>query len=125
LPFRLRLGGKPDKLLGERYGTEARFVSDILQEDPSLVCPIVEGLPYLEAEVVYAVRHELACTVDDVLSRRIRARLMARDASGRAATRVGQILQAELDLSTAETMQQVASYRAAIEHEKHILMGTK
>jgi len=110
--------------LGERYGTEARFVSDILQEDPSLVRPIVEGLPYLEAEVVYAVRHELACTVDDVLARRIRARLMARDASGRAATRVGEILQAELGLSTSEATRQVASYCAALEHEKHILMGT-
>lgn len=111
--------------LGERYGTEARFVSDILQEDPGLLRPIVEGLPYSEAEVVYAVRHELACTVDDVLSRRIRARLMARDASGRAAARVGEILQAELGLSPSETAQQVASYRAAIEHEKTILMGVK
>jgi glycerol-3-phosphate dehydrogenase len=59
--------------LGERYGTEARFVSDILQADPSLARPIVEGLPHTEAEIVYAVRHELAGTVDDVLSRRIRA----------------------------------------------------
>jgi len=111
--------------LGERYGTEARFVSDILQEDPRLVRPIVEGLPYLEAEVVYAARHELACTVDDVLSRRIRARLMARDASGRAATRVGELLQVELGLSISETAQQVTSYCAAIEHEKNILMGAK
>jgi glycerol-3-phosphate dehydrogenase len=111
--------------LGERYGTEARFVSDILQEDASLTRSIVEGLPYCEAEVVYAARHELACTVDDVLSRRIRARLMARDASGRAAARVGEILQAELGLSSSETAQQVASYRAAIEHEKSILMGVK
>ncbi|WP_354344124.1 glycerol-3-phosphate dehydrogenase/oxidase [Variovorax boronicumulans] len=111
--------------LGERYGTEARFVSDILQVEPGLLKPIVEGLPYSEAEVVYAARHELACTVDDVLSRRIRARLMARDASGRAAARVGEILQAELGLSTSEATQQVASYRAAIEHEKSILMGVK
>ncbi|MCY1540552.1 glycerol-3-phosphate dehydrogenase, anaerobic, A subunit [compost metagenome] len=111
--------------LGERYGTEARFVSDILQAEPGLLKPIVEGLPYSEAEVVYAARHELACTVDDVLSRRIRARLMARDASGRAAARVGEILQAELGLSTSETAQQVTSYRAAIEHEKSILMGVK
>ena len=111
--------------LGERYGTEARFVTDILHADPGLQRPIVEGLPHSEAEIVYAVRHELACTVDDVLSRRIRARLMARDASGRAATRVGEILQAELGLSPSETAQQVSSYRAAIEHEKSILMGVK
>ena len=110
--------------LGERYGTEAHFVSDIIQADFSLVKPIVEGLPYTEAEVVYAVRHELASTVDDVLSRRIRARLMARDASAAAAERVGEILQQELRLQPEQVAKQVASYQAAIKHEKSILMGT-
>lgn len=110
--------------LGERYGTEAHFVSDIIQSDPRLLTPIVEGLPYTEAEVVYAVRHELASTVDDVLSRRIRARLMARDASASAAGRVGEILQQELKLQPEQVAEQVASYRAAIKHEKSELMGT-
>lgn len=110
--------------LGERYGTEAHFVSDIIQSDPRLLTPIVEGLPYTEAEVVYAVRHELASTVDDVLSRRIRARLMARDASSNAAGRVGEILQKELKLQPEQVAEQVASYRAAIKHEKSELMGT-
>lgn len=110
--------------LGERYGTEAHFVSDIIQADFSLVKPIVEGLPYTEAEVVYAVRHELASTIDDVLSRRIRARLMARDASAAAAERVGEILQQELRLQPEQVAKQVASYQAAIKHEKSMLMGT-
>ncbi|SOY61522.1 Glycerol-3-phosphate dehydrogenase (plasmid) [Cupriavidus taiwanensis] len=109
--------------LGERYGTEARFVSDILQADPALARPIVEGLPYTEAEIVYAARHELAGTVDDILSRRLRARLMARDASARAAARVGQILQAELGLSEAVVARQVSEYLAAVAHEKSVLMG--
>ncbi|MCY1550880.1 Glycerol-3-phosphate dehydrogenase 2 [compost metagenome] len=109
--------------LGERYGTEARFVSDILEQAPALLKPIVEGLPYTEAEVVYAARHELAGTVEDVLSRRTRARLMARDASARAAARVGQILQAELGLPESVIARQVNDYLAAIKHEKSILMG--
>jgi glycerol-3-phosphate dehydrogenase len=109
--------------LGERYGTEARFVTDILERDSSLLKPIVEGLPYTEAEVLYAVRHELAGNVDDVLSRRIRARLMARDASARAAARVGEILQTELGLSDALVAKQVSDYVAAVEHEKSVLMG--
>ena len=104
-------------------GTEAHFVSDIIQADPSLMKPIVAGLPYTEAEVVYAVRHELASTVDDVLSRRIRARLMARDASAAAAERVGEILQQELRLHPEHVAKQVASYQAAIKHEKSMLMG--
>ena len=109
--------------LGERYGTEARFVSDIMQASPQLAQPIVEGLPYTEAEVIYAVRHELASTVDDVLSRRMRARLMARDASGRAAARVGELLRAELTLDQAQIQEQIDTYRAKLAHEKSVLMG--
>ncbi|WP_322062465.1 glycerol-3-phosphate dehydrogenase/oxidase [Paraburkholderia sp. J63] len=108
---------------GERYGTEARFVTDLAQADPRLLRPIVDDLPYTEAEVLYAARHELACTVDDVLSRRMRARLMARDASVRAAARVGDILQAELGLPSSTVASQVRDYVAAVEHDKSVLMG--
>ncbi|OXI83844.1 FAD-dependent oxidoreductase [Burkholderia sp. AU31652] len=109
--------------LGERYGTEARFVGDLADAAPSLLAPIVEGLPYSEAEVLYAVRHEFARSIDDVLSRRTRARLMARDASARAAPRVGAILKAELGLSDAAVASQVRDYVAAVALEKSILMG--
>ncbi|MNT35775.1 hypothetical protein D3C72_1718190 [compost metagenome] len=73
--------------------------------------------------MLYAVRHEMAGTVEDVLARRMRTRLMARDASAQAAARVGQILQAELGLPPATITQQVSDYLAAIKLEKSILMG--
>ncbi|KAG0751243.1 hypothetical protein G6F24_014504 [Rhizopus arrhizus] len=111
--------------LGERYGTEARFVSDLMQAAPALQTPIVQGLPYTAAAVLYAVRHELAGRGEDVLSRRMRARLMARDASALAAARVGQILQSELGLAPTVITQQVNDYLAAIQHEKSVLMGDK
>ena len=103
--------------------TEARFVSDILQADPPSAAPIVPSLPHSEAEVTYAVRHEMAGTVDDVLSRRMRARMNARDASSQAAARVGQILQSELGLSEQIVAQQVADYTAGVAREKSILLG--
>lgn len=109
--------------LGERYGTESRFVSDLAQERPELAELVVEGLPYSCAEVVYAVRHELARTVDDVLSRRMRARLMARDASAGAAARVGALIGRELGLGQDEIDRQVAAYVAATRREKSILTG--
>ncbi|MDR6686537.1 glycerol-3-phosphate dehydrogenase [Arthrobacter sp. 1088] len=109
--------------LGERYGTEARFVTDILAEDPGLNKPIIDGLPYLEAEVIYSARHEMARNVDDIMSRRTRARLVARDASAEAAERVGQLLMKELDLPATEIDAQVASYKNQTAHERAILMG--
>ena len=60
-----------------------------------------------------------------MLSRRMRARLMARDASALAAARVGQILQAELGLAPEHITQQVNDYLAAVKHEKSVLMGDK
>lgn len=110
--------------LGERYGAEARFVSDIIDDNPALQTPIIDGLPYTEAEVVYAIRHELACNIDDILSRRLRARLMARDASADAAQRVGELLQQELNLDPAAVARQVADYQTTVQREKAILVGT-
>ena len=62
----------------ERYGDEARSVLALADRDPALLTPLVPGLPYLKAEAVYAARHEMARSVDDVLTRRTRARLLAR-----------------------------------------------
>nr|WP_206441829.1 glycerol-3-phosphate dehydrogenase/oxidase [Streptomyces boncukensis] len=107
--------------LGERYGTEARFVHDLIAQDPSLAEPVVAGLPYTRAEVVYAARAELARSVDDVLARRTRARLFARDASADAAPEVGALLGKELGLTDEQVERQVSDYLASIRHEKTVL----
>ncbi len=57
-----------------RFGTDAGTVLALVADDPDLGAPLVPGLPYLRAEARYAVRHEMAQTLDDVLSRRTRAR---------------------------------------------------
>ncbi|NUR82571.1 MAG: glycerol-3-phosphate dehydrogenase/oxidase [Nonomuraea sp.] len=108
--------------LGERYGTEARFVADLITEDPSLAEPIVEGGEYLRAEVVYAARCELARNVDDVLSRRTRMRVFARDLSVKAAPEVGRLLQRELGLTDEEVARQVEDYVRGVDREKNVLM---
>jgi glycerol-3-phosphate dehydrogenase len=104
--------------LATRYGGDAREVLALLRADATLTEPIVEGLPYSKAEVVYAVRAEMARTVDDVLSRRTRARLLARDASAAAAPEVAALMAAELGWSDTERDQQVEQYRALIEAER-------
>jgi glycerol-3-phosphate dehydrogenase len=104
--------------LGDRYGSEASALHALIAESPDLGEPLVPGLPYVKAEVVYAARHEMATTVDDVLARRTRARLQARDASARAAEAVGDLLAAELGWSGEETAREVASYLALIAAER-------
>jgi glycerol-3-phosphate dehydrogenase len=60
----------------------------------------------------------MARTVDDVLSRRTRARLLARDATAAAAGEVADLMAAELGWSDAERDRQVKEYRALIDTER-------
>jgi len=106
------------KNLAERYGSDGRAVAALERSDPQLAQPLIEGLPYSRAEVVYAARAEMARTVDDVLSRRTRARLLARDASAAAADDVATLMAAALGWSDDERRQQVASYRALVAEER-------
>jgi len=94
-PARTAPPGKPDHLVA-RYGTEAPAVAELVVERPELGRPVVAGLPYVAAEVVYAVRAEMARTVADVLDRRTRARLLDGRAAAAAAPAVAELLAAEL-----------------------------
>ena len=64
------------------------------------------------------MRNEMAQTVDDVLARRTRARLLARDASADAADDVAALMAAELGWTDAEQRTQVEHYRALVRAEQ-------
>ena len=104
--------------LADRYGGETPTLLAMIEGDPSLAEPLVTGLPYVRAEAVYAARYEMARTVDDVLSRRTRARLLARDASAAAADDVAALIAPILGLTAEEVEAQVSDYRAAVERER-------
>lgn len=104
--------------LAVRYGTEAALVESLVDEDRELGEPLVPGLPYLKAEAVHAARREMARTLDDVLSRRTRARLLARDDSAAAADDVAVLVGRELGWDDAEQARQVKEYRAAVAAER-------
>ena len=102
----------PDAHLARRYGSQADEVRALVAFDASLGDPLVVGLPYLRAEAVYAARHEMATTLDDVLARRTRAHLLDRSATLAAAADVAALMQAELGWSDDETARQVDRYAA-------------
>jgi glycerol-3-phosphate dehydrogenase len=78
-----------------RHGTEASAVV-ALGGELDLLRPLVPGRPFLEAEVAWAVRHELALSVDDVLSRRLRLSPELADRGATVAPRVAEIMAQEL-----------------------------
>jgi glycerol-3-phosphate dehydrogenase len=56
----------------DRYGSLIREVLDPGRDDRTLLDPVGEAPDYLRAEVRYAVTHEGALHLDDVLARRTR-----------------------------------------------------
>ena len=75
-----------------RYGTLADEVLDLIRADPGLAEPLADGHPYLRAEVVYAVTHENALHVEDVLMRRMRLVIESADAGTGVAAEVSTIM---------------------------------
>jgi len=65
-------------------------------EDPALNEALHPKLPYRRREVVWAARHEMARTVEDVLARRTRALFLNAAAAIEAAPEVSRLLAREL-----------------------------
>ena len=107
-----------DAHLISRYGTDADQLSALIAEDPQLGNPIIPGLPYLAAEVIHAVRSEMALSLIDVVTRRTRAHLQHRNATERAAVSVATLMASELGWDEQEVERQVAAYRHLCEIER-------
>jgi glycerol-3-phosphate dehydrogenase len=70
-------GGLPDSMV-KRYGAEAsNVIATAICERPTE--PVAEGIDVTRAEFEYAVTHEGALDVDDILDRRTRIGLVPRD----------------------------------------------
>jgi glycerol-3-phosphate dehydrogenase len=94
------------------YGSDAEGVRAIASDDPKLLKPMHPDLTYCAAEVLWAVRYEMARTVEDVLSRRTRALLLNARAAISLAPRVAQLMAHELGEGDTWVANQVAAFRA-------------
>jgi glycerol-3-phosphate dehydrogenase len=101
-----------------RHGSEARTLVAMIQADPALGEPLVPSLAYLRAEALYAVRYEMAQSLEDILSRRTRALLLARDAAATAAPEVARLVAPELGWDDAEVDRQVTTFVARAQKER-------
>jgi glycerol-3-phosphate dehydrogenase len=100
-----------------RYGAEATAVATLADDDWDLAKPLVPGLPYLRAEAIWAVRHEMATTLLDVLERRTRALILDRRATREAAPAVARLVGAELGWSEERVDAEVAALVAVVDAE--------
>jgi glycerol-3-phosphate dehydrogenase len=110
------IGPETSARLVARHGTEAPAVI-ALGAELDLLRPLVPGRQFLEAEVAWAVRHEMALSLDDVLARRTRLAQELPDRGAAIASRVAQIVGADLDWGAARQALEVENYLAGARRE--------
>ncbi|WP_426058651.1 glycerol-3-phosphate dehydrogenase/oxidase [Hymenobacter sp. B1770] len=92
------------------YGSARVALEQLIAERPALGDKLDDTLDFLQAEVVWAARHELARTVEDVLARRVRVLILDAAAAMRAAPTVAALLAQELGFDEAWQARQVAAF---------------
>ncbi|HXH66373.1 MAG TPA: glycerol-3-phosphate dehydrogenase/oxidase [Candidatus Limnocylindrales bacterium] len=96
--------------LTAKFGTAAEKVLAVARGNTKLLQPIIASFPALQAEVVYAVRSEMAATIEDVLARRVGMQLHSWRDAIEAAPVVGAVMAAELGWDAAQTEEVVHQY---------------
>ncbi|MCR3749280.1 glycerol-3-phosphate dehydrogenase/oxidase [Lentzea californiensis] len=95
-----------------RYGSAVSDVLAMIAQDPSLATPVAG---YLAAEIVYAVTHEGALGLEDVLARRTRIAMEHLDFGASVAGEVADLIAGPLGWSSAVRDAAVKTYRADTE----------
>ncbi len=78
------------------FGADAEKIHKLIGENSSLAEKLHENLPYRAAEIVWAVRFEMAQTLEDVLARRTRVLFLDAKAAIEIAPNTAEIMAAEL-----------------------------
>ena len=101
------------------YGSDEEAIRNITEEQPYLGEKIIEGHPYIKAEIVWAVRNEMARTVEDVLARRLRVLFLDADAAIKMSPVVASLMADELGFNADWITEQIIAFKELA--EKYLL----
>jgi glycerol-3-phosphate dehydrogenase len=102
----------------QRYGTAIHDLLWLIGEQPDLGTPIPGAEEYLKAEAVYAVSHEGALHLEDVLTRRTRISIEQRDRGVTAAVEVAALIAPLLAWDDTKRQHELDSYLSRVEAER-------
>jgi len=98
------------------YGSDQKDIKKLIEESPGLGEKLHERLEFTKAEVVWAARHEMARTIEDVLARRVRILFLDANAAIEIAPTVANILAEELNKNEDWKQKQISSFYAIADH---------
>ena len=93
------------------YGSDAQEIRELVSKNESFGEKLHQDLPYIVAEVIWAVRHEMARTVDDVLARRLRALFLNSKAAVEISPKVAEIMAQELEKDNFWQKSQISDFK--------------
>lgn len=93
------------------YGNRAEHVAELAQQNPTLAEKLTDSQPFINAEVVYQVREEMAVTLRDVLARRWRLELSDWQVTAQLAPQVADFMATELAWSDTYRIEQIQAYQ--------------
>lgn len=108
-----------------RYGSLIDEVLEPARSDAELFQEVIPNLPYLKAEILYAVTHEGARSIDDVFSRRTRIAFEAPDQGLSVIDNVADLIAPHLGWSVTQKKASIQEYRAIVERQNTELQTLK
>ncbi|GAC1426345.1 MAG: glycerol-3-phosphate dehydrogenase/oxidase [Flavisolibacter sp.] len=109
-------GWSNSKNSNDPYGSDRQGLEKLLQADASLNNKLVEKFEHTEGEVIWAVRNEMARTIEDVLARRMRILFLDVAAAKKAAPRVAMLMAVELGYDEVWKAQQLKAFNNLASH---------
>jgi glycerol-3-phosphate dehydrogenase len=92
------------------YGNDRDKVLDLINENPEWGNKLHPNYDFLQAEVIWAVRNEMARTVEDVLARRLRLLFLDAKAAKEAASVTAKLMAVELGKDAKWQEEQIQSF---------------
>ena len=92
------------------YGADRELINELIQEDPDMGRVISDRLQVIKAQVILAVREEMARSLEDCLARRIRAIQLDARESIRIAPAVAALIASELGKDKAWEAEQIETF---------------
>lgn len=92
------------------YGTDRTAIEAMMANDATLAEKIHPDFPYTKAQIIWAVRNEMAETVEDILSRRLRVLIINAKAALEMAPAVAKIMATEFNADENWEKQQLYNF---------------
>lgn len=94
----------------QRYGTDAEGILKLVEENPQWGEKLHPDYPFIKAEVIWAVRYEMARKVEDILARRLRMLFLDARTAVVIAPEVARLIANERDKNDTWIQEEIRSF---------------